>query len=238
MVTKECTKCGAENDAVGGFCLQCGSVITTPAQDRNAALERVNNGTRLMRIKSYEEAVTVLTEAISLYPRLTGAYRSRAEAYRMLGRQNEADDDDRMAAQIVSDSRRISTAQRTSQTVVKSRNPLEFSVATVIGSIIFALLLGLFITYLSRTSVALLFVYPLAGIIAGSFSRRGSEWLNGLTVGGLAGLLTTVIIAAAFPPSIEDLVIPIFVALNVVYGSVLGILGGLLVRLKRVFAPY
>ena len=63
---------------------------TTPER---APFAKNEEGMHLHRERDYEGAVSAFSEAIALYPGFVGAYRSRAEAYRKLGREEEAEAD-------------------------------------------------------------------------------------------------------------------------------------------------
>ena len=54
---------------------------------------KANQGRRLLDAGDYEGAITACTEAIELEPGSIGARRTRAEAYRRLGREKEAEAD-------------------------------------------------------------------------------------------------------------------------------------------------
>ena len=63
------------------------------SETKRAALEKALEGWRLLSSGDYEGAVAACTEAIELEPGSLGSYRTRAEAYRRLGRGKEAEAD-------------------------------------------------------------------------------------------------------------------------------------------------
>lgn len=116
MNMTKCVGCGRQVNAQMIACPDCGKPVGysggTPLPDpisaqrgvsgqRNVgipkdtppqreALAQNSEGQRLLGAGKYEEAIAALTEAIDLHPGLTGAYRSRAQAYQRLGREEEA----------------------------------------------------------------------------------------------------------------------------------------------------
>ena len=60
------------------------------SETRRAALDKVQEGHRLLTVRDYEGAIMACTEAIELDPSSAGAYRTRANAYRRLGVSNKA----------------------------------------------------------------------------------------------------------------------------------------------------
>ena len=63
-----------------------------------AALDKAQEGMHLLSAGDYEGAVAACTQAMELDHRSLGAYRTRAEAYRLLGRRNWAEADLRYIA--------------------------------------------------------------------------------------------------------------------------------------------
>ena len=62
-------------------------VENSPDAELHSALEKADQGVRLIEVGDYEGAITVCTEAIESQPGLMlyGPYRTRAEAYTRLG---------------------------------------------------------------------------------------------------------------------------------------------------------
>ena len=60
---------------------------------QRAAFSKAYRGRRLLNAGGYEAAIFACTEAIELDPNNTEPYRIRAEAYKRLGRDNEAEAD-------------------------------------------------------------------------------------------------------------------------------------------------
>ncbi len=64
-----------------------------PVQTDKMATVKNDEGLRLLSAGDYQAAITAFTEAIDREPTLQSAYRNRAQAYRRLGRLDEADAD-------------------------------------------------------------------------------------------------------------------------------------------------
>ena len=66
------------------------------SETKRAAIEKAQEGRRLLSSGDYEGAIGACTEAIELYPGSVGARRTRAEAYRRLGKPTEAEADQKL----------------------------------------------------------------------------------------------------------------------------------------------
>lgn len=62
-------------------------------EKQRASIEKAQEGARLLSAHDYEGAIAACGEAIRLEPGSLGAYRTRAEAYKRLGMEREADAD-------------------------------------------------------------------------------------------------------------------------------------------------
>ena len=74
------------------------------------AAAKFSDGMRQFQSKDYEAAATAFSEAIAVFPQFEPAYRLRAEAYRALGREQEASADLEAVIRITSD--RLQEAER------------------------------------------------------------------------------------------------------------------------------
>jgi len=97
MAVTQCIGCGRNVSAQLIICPDCGTPVGysggTPTSKKGVAV-------RLHNSQDYEGAVAAFTEVIGLDPNDEGAYRLRANAYRRLGREEEAEADLQKAAEI------------------------------------------------------------------------------------------------------------------------------------------
>lgn len=101
MATSQCIGCGRQVSRQSIACPDCGSPvgysggtsIQRDASPRPEAFAKSDEGALLLESNDYEGAIDLFTEAIALKPDFVDAYRLRAEAYKNLGRHEDADSD-------------------------------------------------------------------------------------------------------------------------------------------------